>query len=157
MPRRILIVPLLSLFLLAGSLGAARAFAQEHPEHPTDKPMTEEAKLTKDSLADAIQAWVNDQSRILGSFMVYDAVAKEPLALTLDHVHRERLASLGNDVYFACADFKAQNGKMYDIDVFMQKTEDGLKATDVSVHKVDGKARYTWAEDGGVWKKKPVE
>ena len=31
----------------------------------------------------------------------------------------DRLTGLGNDVYFACADFQASNGKVYDLDIFM--------------------------------------
>jgi hypothetical protein len=29
-----------------------------------------------------------------------------------------------------------------------------LTTTEVTVHKKDGKARYTWHEEGGLWKKK---
>ncbi len=151
-----------STLLIAAALGvalsAAPLAAQEHPEHPTDTPMTKEVELTKDSLADAIQSWVNDQSKLLGGyFLYYDAEARQPLALTLDHVHRERVASLGNDVYFACADFKEKGGKMYDIDVFMKDQDGELVPTDVSVHKVEGVPRYTWAEENGVWMKKPAK
>jgi len=143
---------------LAIALAAAPLAAQEHPEHPTDKPMTRQVELTKDSLGDAIEAWVNEQSKLLGGyFLLYDTQAKKPLALTLDHVHRDRLASLGNDVYFACADFKEQGGTMYDIDVFMRDEDGKLVPTDVSVHKEAGNPRYTWAEENGVWVKKPVK
>src|SRR5882672_7807304 len=34
--------------------------------------------------------------------------------------------------------------------------KDHLAVTEVSVHKKDGKERYTWAKDGNVWKKVPV-
>ena len=96
-----------------------------------------------------------------GHFCVYDKVDDAPLALTLDKVHRERLASLGDGVYFACADFKATNGNTYDLDVFMTQQEggifNGLMPTQVTVHKKEGKARYTWYEEGGIWKMKNTE
>jgi hypothetical protein len=34
--------------------------------------------------------------------------------------------------------------------------KDHLTVTDVSVHKKDGKERYTWAKDGNIWKKVPA-
>jgi hypothetical protein len=67
------------------------------------------------------------------------------------------LASLGNQTYFACADFKADNGKIYDLDVFMKgESVDELTPTEVSVHKEDGVERYTWVEKRGVWRKSPL-
>jgi len=60
------------------------------------------------------------------------------------------------DTYFACADLKNADGHMYDLDVFMSGPDkDHLAVTEVSVHKKDGKERYTWAQKGGVWKKEP--
>ena len=70
-------------------------------------------------------------------------------------VHRERLSKVGRNKYFACADFKAQNGRTYDLDVFMEgAAKDNLKYSDLTIHKEEGEARYSWYEKGGVWKKK---
>jgi hypothetical protein len=135
-----------------------QAIAQEHPEHPTEKEHPEhpeektEASLTIEQLAQAINDYVRDDARAKGGFfLVYDPVAKKSLVLTLDRVHEERLSGLGGGVYFACADFTSPEGTVYDIDVFMKEAEAGLEATEVHVHKVDGKPRYTWKEQGGVW------
>lgn len=136
---------------------AAVATAQEHPsEHPQEHPSSN-AEVTKETLAMAITDYVDKESNLKGGyFMVFDNVAKEPLALTLDKVHKEKLASLGNGVYFACADFKATNGNLYDLDIFMQEGHDGLVVSDISVHKVEGNPRYTWIEKDGIWKKKEL-
>ena len=109
-------------------------------------------------LGDAIEAYVAWDSEMHGGFFfVHDSVDNANLALTLDKVHRARLASLGNGVYFACADFKAENGHVYDLDVFMMAEPGGpfhgLVPTSISVHKKDGVARYGWAENDGVWTK----
>ena len=89
--------------------------------------------------------------------MVYDTVADEALVLTLKKVHKDRLSQVGPKVYFACADFKTPQDKVYDLDIFMKGTDkDRLQVTEITVHKEDNKARYTWFETGGVWKKKPV-
>ncbi len=135
------------------------SFAQEHPsEHPSEHPKehpASKAEVSKESLAEAITGYVNKESELKGGFfVVYDDVAKEPLALTLDKVHKERLATLGKGVYFACADFAATNGKMYDLDIFMEDDHGEMEVTEINVHKVDGNARYSWVEKGGIWSKK---
>jgi len=78
---------------------------------------------------------------------------KKPLMLQLDKVHKERLASLGGGVYFACTDMKSSDGAVYDLDFFMRRTEGGIETTEVAVHKKAGKARYGWKEENGIWKK----
>ena len=89
--------------------------------------------------------------------MVFDEKAGEELKLTLDKVHRKRLSKVGWNQYFACADFKTPDGKIYDLDVFMRGTnKDNLTFSKFSIHKEAGKERYTWYEKGGIWKKKAV-
>lgn len=127
---------------------------EEHPEEAEPQAVD----LTLDELADAMEAWVASESEATGYMEVDDPVTGETLQLTLDHVHRERLAHTDEQTYFACADFQAADGTLYDIDIFMQgPNAESLEATEVSVHKVDGEARYTWFEEDNIWKKQPVE
>ena len=140
-------------------LFAGAACDHEHPtgpEHPAEHPSSGgQAAVTLDDVAEAIEAYVEKQG---GTIEVTDPTSGEKVKLALDKVHRERLATIGNDVYFACADFKAPDGTAYDIDMFMKgKTPDALTFTEMTVHKVAGKARYTWYKEGGVWKKKFAE
>lgn len=132
---------------------------QEHPtEHPAEHPKASsgQTSLTKDELADAIQAYVDETAAKQGGyFTVTDNKTGEKLKLTLDKVHRKRLSQVGKDRYFACADFNATNGRIYDLDVFMEgTTKENLEYSDFMVHKVDGEERYTWYEENGVWKRK---
>ena len=134
------------------------ALAQEHPEHPEKKDKVERAKsaetMTLDELANAITHYIEQDSKLKGGyFLVYDGDEKKPLMLQLDKVHKERLASLGGGVYFACTDMKSSNGAVYDLDFFMRRTEGGIETTEVAVHKKAGKARYGWKEENGIWKK----
>lgn len=149
--RHTLILSLIS----AGLLAVAPALAQEHPkEHPEKR--SEQAKdFSADELAKAIEAYIQKDARFRGGyFVVFDPVDKKPLALTLDKVHRDKLASIGNGVYFACTDMKSLDGIMYDLDFFMVAGEDQmLQPTEVSIHKKAGKPRYGWMEEGGIWKK----
>ncbi len=129
----------------------------EHPaEHPKESATT--AAITKDELGDAIEAYVQKESASHGGYFVaYDEEAGNELKLTLDKVHRKRLSKVGKDLYFACADFKTPEGKVYDLDVFMTgAAKDNLTFSKFSIHKEAGKERYTWYEQSGVWKKRIV-
>ena len=142
------------LWLLAGPLAA-----QEHPtEHPQKAP-GENAKsaareMTLDELAAGISDYIARDSKLKGGmFLVYDTVDKKPLQLELVQVHKDRLAALGQGVYFACTDMKTPDGTVYDLDFFMQKGDAGIEPTEVSIHKKAGVPRYGWKEEAGVWKK----
>jgi len=133
------------------------ALAQEHPEHPT-KPASKtsaEPELTKETLALAITNYVKKDSDTKGGyFLIYDGKAKKPLALTLTKVHQDKLSKVGEGLYFACSDFKATDGKTYDLDFFMKDTDGNLAVTEIMIHKENGSPRYAWYEEGGIWKRK---
>jgi hypothetical protein len=153
---------LLSALLVALSAGTLLAehpteHPTEHPsEHPTEHPQG--GKVSKDNLAEAIEAYVEHEAELKGGyFLVFDPKSEKPLVLTLKKVHKERLANISKGVYFACADFVTPNGKVYDLDIFMEGPDAGdLTVTEVAVHKESGKARYNWQEKRGVWKKKSL-
>jgi hypothetical protein len=133
--------------------------SQEHPEQGTEEHPEggEQADLTVDQLADAIAAYVQEQSGDEGYMTVNDPVTEQDLELKLDKVHRERLSKVGPDTYFACADFVSRDGVTYDLDVFMKGTDpEALEFHDLTVHKVAGEPRYTWYEEDGTWKKKAM-
>jgi hypothetical protein len=138
---------------------AAGAFAQEHPEHPKQEHPKEHPKtsaaVTKEAMAEAIENYIKKDSALKGGyFTVYDAQAKAPLALTLDKVHQDKLAKVSDGLYFACSDFKATDGKMYDLDFFMKGADSGLEVSEVMIHKEAGNPRYGWVEKDGVWTRK---
>ncbi len=140
--------------------GLAAGFTQEHPEHPKQEhPKKEHPKaavnITKESLAEAIEGYIQKDTALKGGFFcVYDAQAKAPLALKLDKVHQDKLAKVSDGLYFACSDFKTADGKTYDLDFFMKATDSGLEVSEVMIHKEAGVARYGWVEEGGVWTRK---
>ena len=138
--------------------------AQEHPtkskktEHPTTTitpQIVQGEKITLQNLARAIESFVEADINLRGAFLVIDPSTNEVLKLNLEKVHKERLSHVGDDVYFACADFNADDGKVYDLDIFLRGTNtDELTVTEITVHKEDGQARYGWMEQDGVWIKK---
>ncbi len=170
------------LLVIAGVLlFGVVAFAQEHPEHPAKKeekkehpehpaktaaakkehpehPQAATAVVTKEMMAEAITGHIKMDAALKGGYYcVYDAKSKMPLALTLDKVHLDKLAKVSEGLYFACSDFKATNGTMYDLDFFMKSTDGGLKVSEVAVHKEAGKPRYGWVEKAGIWSKQPMQ
>jgi hypothetical protein len=153
--KRILTIAPLALLLVAPGRLAGQEKHPKQQEHPADK---KQAGLTKTELGAAIKAWVEKESAPNDGWLkVQDPVAQKTLQLKLEKVHDDRLSQVAPDVYFACADFVEKDGTKYDIDIFMQgKTKDDLQNTEVTVHKVNGKERYTWFEENGTWKKKPV-
>ena len=131
---------------------------EEHPEEEEPPAQATAEPLTIDQLADAITEWVATESIAGGGYLAIEHPdTGESLELTLDQVHRERLSRVGDETYFACADFVGRDGTVYDLDVFMEgSTPETLETTEVTLHKVDGEARYTWYEEDGLWKKRPA-
>jgi hypothetical protein len=142
------------LVTLIGIMVVGGCKKKEHPEHPD----TGAAEPTKDQLGDAVEKYVAGKAAETdGVFVVVDPKTGDTLELVLDKVHRARLSKVAEDKYFACADFTTKDGKVYDLDVFMEGEDaDSLEFSEFSVHKEAGKERYTWYEEGGVWKKKEV-
>jgi len=130
------------------------SFMGEHPEHP-EHPSKKTAEVSAQAVGKAVAEFIASDAKLKGGkFMVYDASANEVLQLDLLKIHMDRLTGLGNDTYFACADFQASNGKVYDLDIFMNgKSTDDLSVTEISVHKEEGAERYGWQEKRGVWVK----
>ena len=123
----------------------------EHPEHPKPKAPAINAQAIGKSVAEFID---NDTILKGGKFLIFDIKAGEVLQLELKKIHMDRLTGIGNDTYFACADFKASNGKIYDLDIFMiGKSADQLSVAEIIVHKEEGVPRYGWRQQGGVWVK----
>ena len=149
------------LFILcAGSMLLAQG---EHPtktkkaEHPTTTitpQIVQGEQITLQNLAQAIEGFVEADIILRGAFLVIDPKTATVLKLKLEKVHKERLSHIGENIYFACADFNAENGKVYDLDIFLQGTNtDNLTVTEISVHKEEGAERYGWREEDGLWVK----
>ena len=127
----------------------------EHPTTTITPQIVQGEKITLQNLAKAIEGFVEADIILRGAFLVIDPKTDTVLKLKLEKVHKERLSHIGENIYFACADFNAENGKVYDLDIFLQGTNtDNLTVTEISVHKEDGIARYGWQEKDGIWSKK---
>lgn len=136
---------------------AAFVYAQEHPEHPTEKHASKKG-YTVDELAKAITTEIETaQQKNKGVYSMKDDKADKTWSMKLDHVHRERLARIDETTYFACTDFKSDDGHTVDVDFFMKDDGGKLAMSDATIHKVDGKPRYNWKEKDGYWVRVPAE
>ncbi len=124
---------------------------QEHPqEHPEEK---KESKITIEDVAKAAERYVIN--RYEDGYFIYRDSNGKLLKLKLDKVHRERLSPLGDNTYFVCADFVAEDGTKYDLDFFMKgSSPENLNVYDMTIHKINGKPLYTWIKVGEIWKRK---
>ena len=146
---------------------------KEHPEkqeHPTDEkkehpkkaehPKSEEAKkaFTTADLETEIKTQIAAKTKTgMGFFRIKDPVTKKTWRLKLDRVHSDKLTQLDPDTYFACVDFNSSDGKKVDVDFFLEQKNGKLVMTDTTIHKVNGKPRYTWEEHEGFWKRAPIK
>ena len=143
--------------LLAASVKAA--------EHPKEHPTTQEHPATPASPAEPAKVgskpWIKQmnkeyvravedaiaKAKSSGGFKVHDEKLNKDWSLTLDRVHKDRIAYLGNNAFFACADLKSSapgDKSKVDLDFYATKTGDSWKIDRILVHKIDGKARYTY-------------
>ena len=138
-----------------------QAQEQEDPqEHPTEHPISLSTQVvTKDNLAMAIRNHIAVETAKNGGFyLAVDDRSGDTLKLNLKKVHDDKLAALGDQTYFACADFVTPDGKIYDLDVFMVGASvNDLKPMEATVHTEEGVERYTWLEVEGVWHKVEVD
>ncbi|PZR76188.1 MAG: hypothetical protein DLM73_03255 [Chthoniobacterales bacterium] len=144
--------------------------AGEHPEHPQSPPANqpsdqatkpaankpEEKKVTTAQISAGITKHITTETGKSSDKKFHAKHEGKDLALDLVKVHDDRLSGLGGGKYFACVDMKAADGTVYDIDFFLSGTPENMKVTETSVHKINGKALYSWKEEGGVWKKVPT-
>lgn len=147
------------VFLLGGSLALAPGLrAQEHPqEHPKKQEHPASKPVTMGELETAIRAQVEDAAKKAGGhFPVPDNVLNKTWKLELVRVHTDKLAHLKDNVYFACVDFRAQDGQTVDVDFYLKQKDGKLQVTDTTVHKVEGKARFAYEQEGDNWKRVPA-
>ena len=86
---------------------------------------------------------IRDRSRHLvetvnqeGIFDIYDEITEEDLELVFLQIH-DPVRQIGEDVYFACTDFKVKNNeeKVYDIDFWLREENGYLKVFQTKIHK----------------------
>jgi len=164
MISRLIVATAIAVFLTP----ALPVQAQEHPEHPkktTEQPKqgaehpkkaVAEKQVSTADISAGIKKNIDAKSKKSSDGKFHVKYESQDLALDLVRVHDDRLSDLGGGKYFACVDMKAADGKIYDIDFFLTGPAGGMKVTNTTVHKIDGKPLYDWKEKDGKWQKVPA-
>jgi len=151
----LIVVAALALVLAVG------AQAQEHPqqEHPKEHPAKAKPAgkpISTVELEKAIRADIDAAAKANdGRFPAKDEVLNKTWQLELVRVHTDKLTALDASTYFACVDFKADDGTLVDVDFYYKNDDGQLKRTDTTVHKINGQARFNYEKKGDFWVRVP--
>jgi hypothetical protein len=130
--------------------------SQQLPQPRTGAPQAAMTHATMSGVSDGLKKFISGYAAKSPDNKFHIPFQRKDLALDLVKVHDDRFSTLGGNKYFACVDMKGNDGRMYDIDFFMNLQPGKLTVTETSVHKINGKPLYNWKQQGGVWKKIPV-
>ncbi|MBI2842278.1 MAG: TlpA family protein disulfide reductase [Armatimonadetes bacterium] len=82
-----------------------------------------------------------------GAFVIHDEILGKDWRQKLVRIHRDKIVSLGESRYFACADFEElKGGGKLDLDFYVGGAPD-WKVAEALIHKVNGTPRYTYNEN----------
>ncbi len=95
------------------------------------------SEATKAQVIEAIESYVERDSRVKEAFLLLDPRSGEPIRLSLDHVHEGVEAH--EQGYVACVDFKDGAGRLYDVDIVVGKSAP-MEIAKAFLHKAEGKA-----------------
>ena len=93
-----------------------------------------------ESVRQAITDYIRRDIKLKGGFFLYDSGLERVVGMKFDHVH-EGVTRTAKGQFFACVDMRRVNGALYDLDVYMEQSEQGLKPAKLVIHKVDGEKR----------------
>jgi len=152
MQRLKIVLVLAVMFCLANAVGlqAQAEHPHEHPKRgkPSAKPLS--TATLENSIKDQIEEKAKANN---GKFPVRDDLLDKTWQLQLVRVHTDKLTQLDEQTYFACVDFKADDGTPVDVDFYMKNDNGKLSLSDTTVHKVNGKPRFNYVKKGNLWER----
>ena len=117
---------------------------QEHGGHEHGGQAVK-AEPSAEQIRQTIQGHVQGLAKKKGAFKIKDFVTGGTRSLEFVRVH-DRVGKTG-DLYYSCTDMRdKKTGELLDLDFDVNATDEGLKVVDQRIHKVAGKARYTYDE-----------
>ncbi len=122
----------------AGSSSAPEPTATAEEEKPQARVVTAEIKA-------GIERHIAEQTRRQGGRFALP-LDGEMLHLRLVRVHTEYLANLGPNKHFACVDLVNEDGRVFDVDFFLEGPAGDMVVTQTIVHKLNGKPYYVWKQ-----------
>ncbi len=162
MTRRVvtgLVIVGVSVLGMAISIGAAEHGGQEHGGTATAPTAAKEhggttqehggqvvkAEPSAEQIRQTIQSYVQGTVRKKGAFPIKDPATRTTRNLEFVQVH-DRVGKTGS-LYYSCTDMRdKKTGDLLDLDFDVKATGEKLRVVDQRIHKVGGKARYTYDE-----------
>lgn len=127
-------------YLIGVALGLALVSSPAYAQQG-EKVTGSEAESVRQAITDYIQRDI----KLKGGFFLYDPELKRVVGLKFDHVH-EGVTRAADGQFFACVDMRSVRGPLYDLDVYLEQSHQGLKPARLIIHKVDGKKREQSSE-----------
>ena len=120
----------------------APSATKEHGGTPAARPSAP-VEPPAEAIRQTIRDYVKQVIKKDGKFTIHDDVTGTTRELALVRVH-QRVGKTG-PLYYSCTDMRdQQTGQVLDLDYDVKATGMRLEVVDVRIHKVNGKARYTY-------------
>ena len=144
---------------VAMSAGAAEHGGQEHGGTTVASPAAKghggttqehggkavKAEPSAEQIRQTIKSYVQGVAQKKGAFPIKDPATGTTRNLEFVRVH-DRVGKTGS-LYYSCTDMRdKKTGELLDLDFDVNATGKKLKVVDQRIHKVAGKARYTYDE-----------
>lgn len=104
------------------------------------RPAEPQASKEEDRPLRAAIASELDSSIRGGKLQILDTRSGEVRALTFVSLH-DAVHRTGDGSAYACADFKDDSGRLYDVDVYVRAEDGGYRLNELVLHKAEGKDR----------------
>ena len=125
---------------------SAPSASQEHggaTTHEHGGQPTTQAEPSPERIRETIREYVTMKQKRQGQFVIKDDVTGATRRLTLVRVHK-RVGKTGN-LFYSCTDMRdIESREMLDLDFDVKHDQGKLTVVDERIHKVGGKARYTY-------------
>ncbi|MBI3319141.1 MAG: hypothetical protein HYZ89_00930 [Candidatus Omnitrophica bacterium] len=128
-----------------GGEGQAQSMSapSKAPTIPTGQVATTEP--SPEQIRQAIRDDIHQTEQKDGAFTIKDQVTGNIRTLSLVRVH-DRVGKTG-ELYYSCTDMHdVDSGELLDLDFDVDARTGAMDVVDVRIHKVNGKARYTYDE-----------
>ncbi len=122
-----------------------------------EQPKAEKKRVTKADIFAGISAHIENKAKEGNGKYRMDYKDNE-LALSLMKVHQDKLTRLQDGLFFACTDFRGDDGNTYDVDFNLKGRPGAMVVTEATVHKINGNRLYRWKQqEDGNWSRVPAE
>jgi len=136
----------------AGKEHAGKEHAdKKDKEHAGKEHAGKAIKVSAKDIKAKIKSYIKKDTKMKGgSFLIFDDKLDKTWRLKFVKIH-DPVRIINDKTYFACMDFKEVGGKdVLDIDFWLEvhhKAKHHLKITAIKIHKLNGKARFTYKKD----------